>query len=329
MRHLAKLEEFKIKSERDELDAERQKLEQILDSQRRLKTLIKRELKADAKAYGDTRRSQIVLREEAKAISQADLAPVEPVTVIMSANGWVRAAKGHDVDPTQMNYKSGDKYQSAARGKSNQPAIFLGSSGRTYALSAHTLPSARGQGEPLTGRLSPPEGAVFMSTLMAESDQLLLMASDAGYGFVTEFGNLYTKNQKGKAMLSLPKGALPLQPLFVHQLEKDLLVAITNEGRMLIFPLKNLPVLPKGKGNKIINIPAKRARERLEWVAHITLIPDSGSLMIFAGKRHFKLTPGNLVDFMGERGRRGRKLPRGFQNVDRVEVEAPIQVSLL
>jgi topoisomerase IV subunit A len=329
LRHLAKLEEFKIQGEKDGLDAERRKLEQILDSESRLKTLVKNELKADAKAYGNPRRSKIIQRQEARAISLADLAPVEPVTVIMSANGWVRAAKGHDVDPTQMNYKSGDKFRSSARGKTNQPAIFLGSSGKTYALPAHTLPSARGQGEPLTGRLNPPEGAMFLSALMAQPEQLLLMASDAGYGFITEFGNLYTKNLKGKAMLTLPKGALPLQPLFVHEVEKDLLATITNEGRMLVFPLKNLPVLPKGKGNKIINIPAKRVRERVEWVSHMILIPDSGNLTVFAGKRHFKLTPGNLVDFMGERGRRGRKLPRGFQNVDRVETDTSDQMTLL
>lgn len=329
LRHLAKLEEFKIRGERDELDTERQKLEQILDSDSRLKTLIKKELKADAKAHGNPRRSKIVQRQEARAISQAELAPVEPVTVIISANGWVRAAKGHDVDPERMNYKAGDKYMSSAKGKTNQPAIFLGSTGKTYALPVHTLPSARGQGEPLTGRLNPPEGAIFMAALMGQPEQMLLMASDAGYGFVTEFGNLHTKNLKGKAMLTLPKGALPLQPLFVHDLEKDLLAAITNEGRMLVFPLKNLPVLNKGKGNKIINIPAKRARERVELVTHMILIPASGSLTIFAGKRHFKLTPGNLSDFTGERGRRGRKLPRGFQNVDRVEADAPDQISLL
>ncbi|UCF94051.1 MAG: DNA topoisomerase IV subunit A [Desulfobacterales bacterium] len=329
LRHLARLEEMKIRGEQKELEAERQTLEKILSSEARLKSLIKRELLTDAETYGDERRTAVVERREAQAISEADLTPTEPVTVIMSSNGWVRAARGHEVDPTQLNYKAGDGYLSAAKGKSNQLAVFLDSSGRTYSLPAHTLPSARGQGEPLTGRLNLPPREVFTAVLIGEPSKQILMASDAGYGFVTALSNLYTKNQKGKAVLSLPKAALPLPPLYVDDLDTELIAAITNEGRMLVFPLRNLPVLPRGKGNKIINIPAQRVRDRIERVTVLALVPYSATLTVLAGKRHLKLSFGNLVEFMGERGRRGKKLPRGYQKVDRVEVDRPAQMSLL
>ncbi|MCB2149453.1 MAG: DNA topoisomerase IV subunit A [Deltaproteobacteria bacterium] len=329
LRHLARLEEMKIRSEQQELDKERLFLEATLGSPARLKTLIKKELRADAKAYGDDRRTAIVQRGEAQAISEEQLAPVEPVTVILSANGWVRAAKGHDIDPGETVYRPGDHYLDAARGRSNQPVVFLDSTGRSYSLSAHTLPSARGYGEPLTGRFILPTGAVFIAVIMASADQQLLMASDAGYGFITRFEELLTRNTKGKAMLSLPKGAQPLRPISLDAASDQLLAAVTNEGRMLVFPLNKLPALVKGKGNKIIQIPTKRARERTELLIHLTLVPAEGSLTIFAGKRFFKLTYGNLTQYVGERGRRGKKLPRGFQNVDRLESEAPVQAPLI
>jgi topoisomerase-4 subunit A len=328
LRHLAKLEEMKIRGEQEELDKERDKLELLLSSDNRLKTLVVKELQADAKKYADHRRTTIIQRREAQAISQADLAPVEAVTVIMSSNGWIKMAKGHEVDPVGLSYKAGDHFCDAAKGRSNQPVVFLDTAGRTYSLPAHGLPSARGYGEPLTGRLSPPPKAVFANILMGAPDRHIMIASDAGYGFITQFNNLFTKNSKGKVLLSLPKGATPLPPFFVDNLETDMLVAISNEGRMLVFPIGKLPLLPKGKGNKIINIPAKRARERIELVAHLLTLPQGGSLTIFAGKRHFKLTPGNLAQYLGERGRRGKKLPRGFQRVDRVAAEAPQQLSL-
>jgi topoisomerase IV subunit A len=328
LRNLAKLEEMKIRSEQKDLDDERLTLETILGSPTRLKTLIKKELRADAKTHGDDRRTAIVQREEAQAIAEEQLTPVEPVTVILSANGWVRAAKGHEIDPGEAVYRPGDSYLGAARGKSNQPVVFLDSTGRTYSLSAHTLPSARGYGEPLTGRFVLPPGATFTDVIMAPADRPLLMASDAGYGFITGFDDLVTRNTKGKALLSLPKGALPLRPIALENASTHLLAAVTSEGRMLVFPLNKLPAIAKGKGNKIIQIPPKRARERSELLIHLIIVPEEGTLTIFAGKRFFKLTHGNLTQYVGERGRRGKKLPRGFQNVDRLESEAPDQAPL-
>ena len=303
-------------------------LEKTLGSPARLKTLIKKELRADAKAYGDGRRTAIVQRQEAQAISEEQLAPVEPMTVILSANGWVRAAKGHEIEPEEASYRPGDRYLDAARGRSNQPVVFLDSTGRTYSLAAHTLPSARGYGEPLTGRFVLPPGATITAVLMAPPDQDLLMASDCGYGFITRFEDLVTRNTKGKAVLSLPKGARPLRPILINGTPGDLLAAVTNEGRMLAFPLNKLPALAKGKGNKIIQIPPKRARSREELLVHLILVPEEGNLVIHAGKRFFKLTYGNLAQYVGERGRRGRKLPRGFQNVDWLESQAPLQAPL-
>ena len=226
------------------------------------------------------------------------------------------------------SYRPGDRYLDAARGKSNQPAVFLDATGRSYSLSAHTLPSARGYGEPLTGRFVLPPGATITSVLMAPSNRKLLMASDAGYGFITRFEDLVTRNTKGKAVLTLPKGARPLRPVLLDDNSGNLLAAVTNEGRMLVFPLNKLPALAKGKGNKIIQIPPKRARSREELLTHLVLVPEGGTLVIHAGKRFFKLTYGNLAQYMGERGRRGKKLPRGFQNVDWLESQAPVQAPL-
>ncbi len=328
LRHLARLEETKIRSEQQDLDKERQFLETTLGSPARLKTLIKKELRADAKAYGDDRRTAIVQREEAQAISEEQLAPVEPVTVILSANGWVRADKGHEIDPREAIYRPGDRYLDAARGKSNQPVVFIDSTGRTYSLSAHTLPSARGYGEPLTGRFVLTPGAVFTTVIMAPNDRRLLMASDAGYGFITRFEDLVTRNTKGKVLLTLPKGALPLPPIPFDDTSGLLLAAVTSEGRMLVFPLNKLPAIAKGKGNKIIQIPPNRASARKELLIHLTLVVEEGILTIFAGKRFFKLSYGNLTQYLGERGRRGKKLPRGFQNVDYLESETPVQAPL-
>jgi topoisomerase-4 subunit A len=328
LRHLAKLEEKKIRAEQQDLDKERQFLEITLGSPARLKTLIKKELRADAKTHGDDRRTAIVQRGDAQAISEEQLAPVEPVTVILSANGWVRAAKGHEINPGEATYRPGDRYLDAARGKSNQAVVFLDSTGRTYSLSAHTLPSARGYGEPLTGRFILSPGATYTAVIMAPADQQLLMASDAGYGFITRFEDLVTRNTKGKAILTLPKGAQPLRPIPLETTSGHLLSAVTSEGRMLAFPLDVLPAIAKGKGNKIIQISAKRASERIELLTHLMVVPQEGNLTIIAGKRFFKLTYGNLTQYMGERGRRGKKLPRGFQNVDNLESEAPVQSPL-
>jgi topoisomerase-4 subunit A len=238
----------------------------------------------------------------------------------LSKHGWVRSAKGHEVDPESLQYKSGDGFKFAAKGRSNQPTIFLDSTGRSYSVQTHTLPSARGQGEPLTGRLAPPSGASFEGVLLGDDKQAILMASDAGYGFVTELGNLQSKNKAGKAALSLPKGSRVLPPVEIQDKETDLLVAVTNEGRMLCFPVAELPVLAKGKGNKIIGIPTGRVADRLEFVVSMAVVPAGQSLTVYAGRRHLTLKASDLEHYQGERGRRGNKLPRGFQNVDRVSV---------
>ncbi len=323
LRHLARLEEMKIRDEQAALTKDKNQLEKTLGSETRLKTLVKKELQKDARTFGDERRTAIVTRMEAQAISQEELAPVEPLTVVLSVNGWVRAAKGHDIDSSKLSYKAGDRLLAAAEGKSNQPAIFLDTTGRTYSLPALSLPSARGYGEPLTGRLTLPPKAAFTTVLMGDSRHMLLMASDAGYGFITRLEELTTKNQKGKAILTLPKNARPMPPVPVKNTEDTLLASITNEGRLLVFPLADLPILPKGKGNKIIQIPSKRAGQREELLSFLICVPQGNNLIIFAGKRHFKLTFNNLLEFSGERGRRGKKLPRGFQNVDRAELEPP------
>ena len=325
LRQLAKLEEIKIVAEQKELAAQRKSLEQLLSSAARLKTFIKGEIKADAEKYGDERRTPLVQREEAKAFAQTELISTEPVTIVLSDRGWVRAAKGHEVDPISLQYKSGDSFKIAARGKSNQLAIFMDSTGRAYSLPAHSLPSARGQGEPVSGKVSPPSGATFEGVVIGEDDKDVLLASDAGYGFVGKVGDLISKNKSGKAVLRAPKGGKVLAPRMVNDYEKDLIVAITNEGRMLMFPIAELPRLAKGKGNKIISIPTARVAERIEFVVALTVLTADDTLTVHAGKRHHNLKPTDLQHYQGERGRRGNKLPRGFQNVDRIEVVSKVE----
>ena len=320
LRQLAKLEEIKIEAEQKELGAERNGLEQLLKSATRLKTFIKKEIQADAEKFGDDRRTPIVVRDESKAFSETELLSTEPVTIVLSERGWMRAAKGHDVDPTALQYKSGDGFKLAARGKSNQLAIFLDSTGRAYSLPAHGLPSARGQGEPVSGKVNPPSGATFEGVIIGEDDKDVLLASDAGYGFVAKVGDLTSKNKSGKLILRLPKGSEVLSAITVNDYASDLIVAITNEGRMLMFPLSDLPRLAKGKGNKIINISPARVAERLEFVVALVALTPEDTLTVYAGRRHHNLKPADLLHYRGERGRRGNKLPRGFQNVDRIEL---------
>lgn len=329
LRRLAKLEEMKLQAEQNDLADEKDTIEKILGSAQRLKTLIKKELAADAVTYGDDRRSPVTERDDARAFSETELTPTEPVTVVISAKGWVRAAKGHDVDVAGLAYKAGDGFKDAAHGRTNQSAVFMDSTGRCYTLPAHSFPSARGYGEPLSGRLTLPAGATIESVMMASPETRLLIASDAGYGFIASMSDLVSKNRNGKAILKLASGSLPLPPQTVDSRKKDALVAISNEGRILIFPASELPTLSKGKGNKIIQIPPARARAREELLAHLVLLPPGSDLVVHAGKRHLTLSPGNQVDYQGERGRRGRKLPRGFQKVDRVEVKLSAQKSLL
>jgi len=321
LRNLAKLEEIKIKAEQKELSKERESLEKLIKSQARLKTLIKNEIKEDAETYGDDRRSELVVREEAQAFREEELISNEPVTVILSEGGWIRAAKGHDVDASTLSYKAGDKYKQSARGKSNQNAVFLDSTGRAYALPSHSLPSARGMGEPLSGRTKPPSGATFEGVITGDAGSFCLLASDAGYGFVTKLENLISKNKSGKAVLRVPKGAKVLSPAPVDEIKGSNVVAISNEGRMLMFDLENLPELAKGKGNKIISIPTARVAERVEFVVAVAVIKEGQLLRVHSGKRHFNLNISDLKHYRGERGRRGNKLPQGFRKVDRVEVE--------
>ncbi len=321
LRHLAKLEEMKIRGEQEALAEEKAGLELTLSSKQRLKTLVKKEIKQTAEEFGDKRMSPIVARDEAKALSETDLMPSEAVTVVLSKMGWVRCAKGHDVDAAALNYKSGDAYGSSARGKSNQWVVFLDSNGRSFALLAHTLPSARGQGEPLTGRLNPIAGSVFVDTLMAEDDQQFLFASDAGYGFVGKFEDTITRTKNGKALLSLPSGAKVLPAQRVDDYQNQWCVSVSNEGRMLVFPISDLPQLAKGKGNKIIGIPSAKLKLREEFVVSIAVVSDDQALLVYSGKRYLRLKPSDLEHYRGERGRRGNKLPRGFQKVDSLVLE--------
>ncbi len=316
LRQLARLEEMKIRGEQAELAKEKAELEKTLGSERRLKTLVRKELTRDAEEYGDERRSPIVEREAAQAMDESALIPAEPVTVVLSEKGWVRAAKGHEVDPAGLSYKAGDGYRASARGKSNQLATFIDSTGRTFSLPAHSLPSARGQGEPLTGRVNPVAGAEFIDVLMGQPEERYLVVSDAGYGFVARLEDLSAATKNGKAVLKLPMGAKVLPPAPVIDLETDLLAVVSNEGRLLIFPLKELPELAKGKGNQIIGIPSGRVATREEFVVAAIVLPAGAALTLLAGKRHITLKPSDLEHYLGERGRRGNKLPRGFQRVD-------------
>lgn len=321
LRHLAKLEENQLKAEQDELEKERLNLEAILGSERRLNTLIKKEIQEDAKKYASPRMSQLVEREEAKMISESEMTPAEPVTVILSEMGWVRCAKGHDIDPKSLNYKAGDNYLAHACGKSNQAVVFIDSTGRSYALDPLSLPSARSQGEPLTGKLNLPTGATIEYVVMAGEQQELLMASDAGYGFICKFEDLIARNKAGKALISLPENAKVLKPKTLIN-STALVVAITSAGRMLIFPAQDLPVLSKGKGNKIITIPAANAKDRSELLTKLLLISDQASLEFYSGKRKIVLKPEDLQKFRAERGRKGSTLPRGLHtNVEIMVIE--------
>jgi len=321
LRQLARLEEMKIRGEQDALAAERDGLEKILGSERLLRNKVRDELIADAETYGDDRRSPLVERKEARALSETELVPSEPVTVVLSEKGWVRCAKGHDVDGAGLSYKAGDAFLDQASGRTNQQAVFIDSSGRSYSLPAHTLPSARGQGEPLTGRFNPPSGASFETVLMPEDDALYLLASDAGYGFVAQGSDFLAKNKNGKALLSVPEGGRILRPQRVQDLKSCQLAAVSNEGRLLVFSLSELPQLSKGKGNKILSLPSARVRSREEFVAGLAVLPPGACLVLTAGKRTLTLKSSDLEHYCGERGRRGNKLPRGFQKVDAVAVE--------
>jgi topoisomerase-4 subunit A len=321
LRQLARLEEMKIRGEQDELAKERERLLSLLGSEAKLKKLVRKELLEDAETYGDDRRSPIVERAEARALTENELLPSEPVTVVISEKGWARCAKGHDIDAGGLSYKAGDNFKAAAAGRSNQYAVFIDSTGRSYSLAAHTLPSARGQGEPLTGRLTPPPGASFECVLLPDDEALYVIASDAGYGFVVKGEDLQAKNKAGKALLSLPAGARVVAPRPLASREDDWLAAVTTEGRLLVFPVRDLPQLGKGKGNKIIGIPGERVASREEYLVDLAVLPAGATLVLQAGKRTLSLKAEDLEHYKGERGRRGNKLPRGFQRVEGLLVE--------
>ena len=321
LRHLARLEEVRITGEQEELATERDALNKLLGSEARLKTLIKKELLAVAEQFGDERRSSLAVVEEARAFSELELMTAEPITVVMSEKGWIRAAKGHDIDPTSLSYKSGDTFKMAVAGRTNLPTIILDSTGRAYTIPSHNLPSARGQGEPVTGRINPPSGATFEGILSGEDSQLCLLASDAGYGFVARLGDLQTKNRAGKSALSLPKGGKVLQPAAIDSIENSFVAVVSNEGRLLIFPLADLPQLARGKGNKLLSIPSARVQSREEFVVAVQVLREQDALLVHAGKQHKSMKFSDLEHYVGERGRRGNKLPRGYQKVDRMEVE--------
>jgi len=312
---------MKIRAEQDELEKERDRLELLLSSDTRLKTLVKKELKSDAEEFGDARRSPIVVREAAKAIDQSELVPSEAITAVLSQQGWVRAAKGHEIDARELNYKSGDGFASAAKGKSNQMLIALDSTGRTYAVPSHKLPSARGQGEPLTSSVTPPPGAVFTSVMMGPDSDQYVMYSDAGYGFICKVEDMLTKNKKGKATLSVPSGAQALTPLRINDPEQDFFAVVTTAGYLAIYPVTELPELGKGKGVKLLNIPAKLLKEREEYVLGATIFRKGQHVLVHVGKRYLRLKGQDLEAYTGERGKRGRKLPKGFQNVKAITTE--------
>ena len=321
LRHLAKLEEMKIRGEQEELAEERDYLQKILGSAKRLKTLIRKEIIADAEKYGDDRRSPIVERDAAQAMDETALISTEAVTVVLSSKGWARSAKGHEIDGEKLNYKAGDTYHASAQGKSNQSAVFLDSSGRAYTLPAHKLPSARGQGDPLSSYFTPTPGAHFVGVAIGDPDDLYLLASNFGYGFIVRLGDMQANAKKGKAVLNVGKQASALPPVKMISVETDQIAAVSSAGHMLLTPAEQLPQMTKGKGNKIINIPAKHLKAGDEKVVAMTIVPEGGKLVVHSGKKHKTMKAPELEGYAGERGRRGLKLSQGYRVVDRFVVE--------
>jgi topoisomerase IV subunit A len=318
LRYLSKLEEFRIRGEQNELAAERDRLDKILKSRARLRGEVRKELEADANEFGDPRRSPIVEREAAKALDATALIPSEQVTVILSSKGWIRAGKGHDLDPRALQYRSGDEYLHAAKGRSNQPVVILDSTGRTYSLPAHSLPSAKGHGEPLSSSLAPPPGATFVGVILGSPDDLFLLGTGDGNGFVARFEDLVTKIKNGKSVLNVSKGARVLAPQRVTSFETDLVAAVTTEGRMLVFPLSELPQLGRGKGVRMIKVHGPKGLLPKEEVVDVAVLPEGGTLVVYAGKRYVNLKGSDLEPYRGHRALRGLKLPRGFQKVDMI-----------
>lgn len=328
LRRLGTLEETHLRREQKTLTSERDRLEKTLASPKRLQALIHKELTDDAERYGDARRAPLVTRRPAQALDDTALVSSEPVTIVLSEKGWIRAAKGHEIDPKALSYKAGDRFLTAVRGKSTQSVVLLDTTGRTYALPAHTLPSARGQGEPLTGRLDPPAGASFLGMLLGNDDDAYVIASDAGYGFVVTLGDLYTRQKAGKHVLTLPPGAATLLPVPIPPGDAAFLAVVSSTGRLLVFPLQQLPRLAKGKGYKLISIPAEQVAARQDYIATLACLTAEQPLTLVCGQRHLTFKPADVLRYQGARGQRGTKLPRGFQHVHWMQVEdgaVPVQ----
>ena len=321
LRRLAKLEELKIKADLGNLKKEKKELEAILKSKQRLKTVIKKEIETDAKLFADDRQSEIKEAKEAKVIDEKSLITSEPVTIVLSEKGWVRAAKGHDIDPTSLNYKSGDNFKQMSQGKTNQLAVFIDSSGRCYSLPSHSLPSARSFGEPVSARLTPPDGVSFEGVMTGTPDTVYLLAADSGYGFMIKLKDIYTKNRNGKLILKVPENSNVLLPTKVNDIENDWVAAVSSIGRLLMFPISELTLLTKGKGLKIIQIPPAKLKTREEYVVAMTAMGETDNLTIFTNKRHTVLKADEHEKFIGERGRRGAMLSRNFRNVIRISPE--------
>jgi topoisomerase-4 subunit A len=318
LRHLAKLEEMKIREEQKELAEERDELEALLKSKAKLRKLVAEEIRSDAEKYGDDRRTKIIEREAAQAIDETSLIANEPVTVVLSTGGFVRSAKGHEIDPRSLSYKTGDAFQAIARGKTLQNAVFVDSTGRTYTLPAHSLPSARGNGEPLSGRLNPPDGAKFVGVIMGDPEDLWLLASDAGYGFTVRLKELISDRRAGKTVLNVPDKSLVLPPAFVASPD-SLVCAVSSEGKMLAFKVADLPEMPRGKGNRIYDIPSKKAAAREEMLTAIAVVPPNGKLILWSGDKQKTLEWSDLKDYRGQRAQRGAVLTRGWREIDRLE----------
>ncbi len=322
LRHLAKLEETKIHGEVAELTKEQKSLTLLLGSEARLRTLIRKEMIADVEKFGNDRRSEIVDKSAAKALDDYDLLPSEPLTIILSESGWVRAAKGHDISPEALNFRTGDRYMASVKTRSNQLVIFLDSTGRSYAVVAHTLPSARSQGEPLSGRFQCPSDARFVALLAGDPDKFVVLSNTAGYGFITRLGNMLTKNRSGKLLFNIPDGADILPPLLLDNSAAIHLAVVSSDGRLLIFPAGDMPVLNKGKGARLINIPQPRFIAKQESLRAVITVSEHASIILYAGKRHITLKPSDIAHYTSDRGKRGYKLPRGLQKVSRMKVLA-------
>jgi topoisomerase-4 subunit A len=324
LRHLAKLEEMKIREEQKTLAAEREELEALLKSKVKLKKLIAAEIRADAEKYGDERRTRIIEREAAQAIDETALIPNEPVTVVLSTGGWVRSAKGHDIEPAALSYKGGDGFQALARGRSLQPAVFIDSTGRTYTLPAHSLPGARGYGEPLSGRLDPPDGAKFAGVMIGEPEDLWLLASDAGYGFTARLKDLISDRRAGKTVLNVPENAHVLAPAPVSSPD-SLVAVVSSEGKLLAFPVGEVPEMPRGKGNKLYDIPSKKAAARQELMTAVAVVPPQATLILWSGEQQKTIDWRDLQDYLGQRAQRGSVLKRGWpRKITRMEVRLPV-----